>query len=157
MSEIHLPSGLDHGFLKTDQPAQHQIHLQSLPKLRHIRHIGGVESLQGLIQIVPRLPHGTKQHRNISRWCFPNFLVGNAVANKAADGHTGFLCLFGEQGQLVLGEANLHSAISFSQKHSSFLLGFQGHCPRQAESVRTDSLLVKTMPPTPRFKLLRHF
>ena len=62
-----------------------------------------------------------------------------------------------KHGQLVLGEANLHSAISFSQKHSSFLLGFQGHCPRQAESVRTDSLLVKTMPPTTRFKLLRHF
>lgn len=27
---------------------------------------------------------------------------------------------------------------------SPFFLGFQGHCPRQAESVRTDSLLVKT-------------
>jgi hypothetical protein len=40
---------------------------------------------------------------------------------------------------------------------SPFFLGFQGHCPRQAESVRTDSLLVKTMPLNPWFRLLRHF
>ena len=79
------------------------------------------------------------------------------AANKAADGHPCFLGFLGKHGQFILCEANLHSTISFSQKHSSFPLGFQGHCPRQAESVRTDSLLVKTMPPTPQFKLLRHF
>ena len=131
--------------------------LQVLSELRHIRHIGRVESLQGLIQIVPCLTHGPKQQGNIRRRRFLNFLICYAASNKSADGQPCFLCFFGKHGQLVLGEANLHSAISFSQKHSSFLLGFQGHCPRQAESVRTDSLLVKTMPPTPRFKLLRHF
>ena len=126
-------------------------------ELGHIRHIGGVESLQGLIQIVPRLPHGPKQQGNIRRRRFLNFLIGHAAANKAADGQPCFLCFFGKHGQFILCEADLHSTISFSQKHSSFPLGFQGHCPRQAESVRTDSLLVKTMPLIPWFRLLRHF